>query len=418
MPEPRKHHLVPQSLLRAFSRDAQRRQIHAFDKTRQSSFVLAIRDACSEKDFYRVVFAEREINFETAFQEIDDLLAEILEVVNNPGLQALDNQVLSKLPALVTAQLLRTKLQRTTSQEIARQLRAFSEEAGLQLPPDVTDDEARRISFRALIGADGIQSALESKDAFILEARGQTTFWISDNPVVIHNSFPYGKFGVGAVGIEIYIPVSPTRVLALFCPSIRKQIAESLDPNHPRHTLESPLFGPLLKGITTKGVVAVQDDYVQLLNELQVRQSSRFLFSSTDEFGFAREILEVTPQLATVSSLLNVGRMGEGPPRRDAMPGGEWLVVESGTNHHAIPVETIRDLPLSGIVFEPRDYAKLRIAAQDGPFDLATLYQDGREVHGMREVTFDYLMFGERRVVHLRHVDTALNALLQRLNRH
>jgi len=416
VPEPRKHHSVPQFVLRSFSAGGQGRQVYAFDKSQGVSRLIAVRDAGSERDFYRASIRGGIVNFEPAFQEIDDLGADVWEILTAATLSQLDDATISRLPALATAQLLRTKLQRTTPQDLTLQLRRRAEEAGLDVPPEITDEDARRIALNMLINGDGVQAAFESKDMFIVQAQGNNRFWTSDNPVVMHNSFPYGNIGIDAVGVEIYLSVSPLRALAFFCPSIGKQVAESLDTKHPRPALQKPMFPRLLRAIQTKGTVEVDDDYVNLVNELQMQQSSRFLFSATDNFDTARTMIESRPELANIASLFRIGGLGEAPPPRTAMPAGEWLVVESGSNHHAIPVTSINNVPRAGIVFEPLDYTKVGIAAQDAPFDVAILYRDGSEVRGMRDVTFEYLRLEQRRIIHVRPVDEGINRLLERLS--
>ena len=124
----------------------------------------------------------------------------------------------------------------------------------------------------------------------LLEAVGDRRFWISDNPIVMFNSLPYGNIGLSAPGIEIYFPLSPSRALAFFCPSIGKQIAESLDPEHPRRHVEDPIYPEMLRAIRNRSMLAVPDSYVEFLNELQVRQSTRFLYSDRNEFDLARRV--------------------------------------------------------------------------------------------------------------------------------
>jgi hypothetical protein len=53
-------------------------------------------------------------------------------------------------------------------------------------------------------------------------------FWASDNPVVLHNSFPYGERGLSAPGIEIYLTISSNLIVGLLCPSSELKIKEIL----------------------------------------------------------------------------------------------------------------------------------------------------------------------------------------------
>ena len=133
MPSPRNHHSVPQFLLRHFSIGGSERQVYAFDKSDGRAFPLAIRNAAAEHAFYDVEINGQTVNFEPAFQAIDDLGAEVLGALAAAASPVvLDTRALAVLPSLATAQLLRTKLQRTTPQSLARQLR---DQSGVRAPP-------------------------------------------------------------------------------------------------------------------------------------------------------------------------------------------------------------------------------------------------------------------------------------------
>src|ERR1035437_203953 len=416
MPTPRNHHFVPQFLLRYFSIGGNERQVYAFDKSDGRDFPLSVRNAAAENAFYEVEINGQTLNFESAFQAIDDLGGEILgALAAAAGPIVLDSRTLAALPSLATAQLLRTKLQRTTPQALTRQLREQSEAAGLDIEAEITDEEARRISLLQLMHGAEMEGSFRSKDVLLLEADGGLHFWISDNPVVMHNTFPYGNVGLSAPGIEIYFPLSPSRALAFFCPSIGRQIAESLDPAHPRRRLENPMYPEMLRAIGNHSTLRVSNDYVAFLNELQVQQSTRFLYSDRNQFDLARAVLERRPELSSVQSLFTVGEMGAAPPPSPAMPPGQWLVVESGTNHHAIPVTTLEGGSAAYIEFEPLDYTKLTVALQDAPFDSATLYLNGSQIRVMREVEFELLMRDDRRIVRVRHSDPGVRHFMEQL---
>ena len=313
------------------------------------------------------------------------------------------------------AQFLRTKLQRTTPQELARQLQEQSARAGIPIDTEITDETARRLSVLRLIGGQETEAEFRNKEVILLEAVGDRRFWISDNPIVMFNSLPYGNIGLSAPGIEIYFPLSPSRALAFFCPSIGKQIAESLDPEHPRRHVEDPIYPEMLRAIRNRSMLAVPDSYVEFLNELQVRQSTRFLYSDRNEFDLARRVLELDPDLSSVQSLWTVGEIGRAPPPRSAMPAGEWLIVESGTNHHAIPVRVLGRESAANLEFEPLDRIKLTLALRDAPFNLAILYRDGFEVRGMRDVRLELTTRGNQEIVSVVHVDAGLQEFMERL---
>jgi len=243
MTEPRKHHSVPQSTLRRFSIRSEGRSVYAFDKSDRIARVISGRDAGAERDFYKAEFKGRVINFEPAFQQIDASAARILgSLAAEPSPVALSSDEKAELPSLAAVQLLRTKLQRTTPAELMRQLEREATKFGLPVEASLTDADVRRVAIRRILDNEVVERSFREKDMLLLEATGESRFWISDNPVVMYNTLPYGHVGLSAPGIEIYLPISPRRALGFQCPSIAKHIAESLDPNHPRPRLDNPLY--------------------------------------------------------------------------------------------------------------------------------------------------------------------------------
>lgn len=62
-----------------------------------------------------------------------------------------------------------------------------------------------------------------------------------DNPVVMKNSNDfgaYGNLGLAVRGIKIYLPLSSTLMLTMYCPSIREQMASQ--KQHIHHLLARP----------------------------------------------------------------------------------------------------------------------------------------------------------------------------------
>ncbi len=55
---------------------------------------------------------------------------------------------------------------------------------------------------------------------------------LSDHPLGMHNQIdhsPYGSIGLAVKGIEMYLPLSPTLTLAMFCPSVGQIFHEGAD---------------------------------------------------------------------------------------------------------------------------------------------------------------------------------------------
>lgn len=70
--------------------------------------------------------------------------------------------------------------------------------------------------------------SIAAKDFLLMAAPHNRAFYLSDNPVNLHNSEPtdgfWGNMGLECTGIEIYVPLSSKLVLAAWCPSILAKI--------------------------------------------------------------------------------------------------------------------------------------------------------------------------------------------------
>lgn len=227
--EPKKHHYVPRSILRHFSIGGERRSVFVFDKTSQRSFPSPIPDAGAEKNFYRVDLDGRNINFEPFFDSLDHRLATLVaKIVNVSSLAALSAAERYDLAVVTACQLLRTKLQRTSPIEISRQFSQRLQDEGLEAPTELTESASRFASFKRLLELEPLADLLASKDLLLIISH-ETKFWTSDNPVVLHNSFSYGRCGLAAPGVEIYHPLAAHLCLSFLCPSIKEILAESFD---------------------------------------------------------------------------------------------------------------------------------------------------------------------------------------------
>ncbi len=388
-----------------------------FDKSSGRSFASPIGDAAAERDFYRVDLGERHINFEPLFQNLDDRLASLVaKLTTAPSLKELDPADRYDLAVVTACQLLRTKLQRTSPMEVARQLSQRLEESGFGLPEETLDEQQVRLgSLRRLLALEEVAAVLAAKD-LVLVKTASPALWTSDNPVVFYNSFPYGRPALAAPGVEIYHPIAPSLCLAFLCRSLGEILAESLDPRHPRPASNNPLMPRLLASIREGVPLDGDDNYSTYLNELQIRNSSRFLYSSRDDFGLAAEVLTRNPSLREVRSLVTVGEMGTWLPPNPDMPSGTWLVVESGHRHHILPVTLIEDDSWA-FAFTTTDETKLLLMESDSPFDSVTLYSDGHALQMIRGVVFQYLERNGLRYVRVQHADPNDNALAEQIHR-
>ena len=416
MTVPRNHHYVPQSLLRQFAVPSGRKikQVYVYSKEQHRSFLSSVVNAGAERDFYSVDIGTSQVNWEPAFQRLDDRLAEVLLALTNcNSLIQIDVSIRADIPLLVATQMLRTQMLRTSVTDLVAQLNEIGEPLGVE-QIDFSDNDTRRIHLKRLLEIQKVAELFAGKDILLLQSTENKALWISDNPVVCHNTFPYGSVGICSLGVEMYFPISSTRCLALYCPGIGEQIRESLDPEHLRPMLSNPFYQKLLRGIDNGTLVAISDDFISFLNELQIRQSSRFLYSSNSDFSLAELVLDANPSLERVTSLSKLGEFGAAPPPLQGMPAGTFLLLERGYRHDILSVVDCSDQVGRGnIAVTIIDELKFSSIDTANIFDSATLIVDGYAMQMMREVLLTRGVEGEEDVLAVTYADSSLQAMME-----
>lgn len=405
MAESKKHHFVPQSILRRFTRADAPDSLYVYDKQRDVVHPSTVLNAGMENGFNTVVVKGARINFEAEFSDPDGAMAEVLKRLvaarNITALDAADKLVLADTAAV---QLLRTKLFRTTMRSMSGAI--FSEFARIGLVegelPVMDEQDARAMARGALHERENQRDILATKDLLLIEPEPGASFWISDNPVVRYNQQPYGETGLSSPGVEVYWPVAADLVLGFMCPTFRRRVEEGFALGNALHepvrTQCANVRTAFANGTpTTLG----RGGTATFLNELQVRSSSRFIYSRNDDFSLARKILAADQTLRSIESMVTVGRIGEGPPPRTNMPQGLQMVVYGREDHHMVPLISSKDAPGGfDATFEHAAYLDMLMA--DQPWREVRLFQDGVERRGMREVKVDAQRGAEQQCISVR----------------
>jgi hypothetical protein len=245
---PVKHHYVARCLLANFNVKGKPNQVYVFDKHSDRAYISSLKDAGSENDFNTVELSGRVVNFEPVFQGVDDLTANVTrKLIATESLAELSDEDRVGLAIIAAAQLLRTKHQCTSTAELTRQLNERIQASGLDqkgLPylEELSDNDERVSSLRRLIQLDEFAEPLLAKDLLLLRASEAHPFLISDNPVVMHNTFPYGEVGLSARGVEIYLPISKKLCLAFYCPSIRLKLRDAFGGGEKKPAADAPVW--------------------------------------------------------------------------------------------------------------------------------------------------------------------------------
>ena len=360
------------------------RQIHIFDKARQVAYSSNLMDAASENYFNTIVLNGQRISFEGAFQDCDDLLASLAQrLVKHRRLSVLTAQDRENLAHLAAIQFLRVGLIRSTLLEFSRQLRHLFHKSGSKLVAELEEEfdsfdenAARVMSLKQLKSAPELAGHFLDKDWSLLLAHRTDPFWISDNPIVVGNVFPYGSRGLASEGVEICWPLGPEILLAFRCPTIANML-ENVSPASASTLRNDPvsLCGP---------------ENVEYYNSLQIFQSSRFIYSSRKTFELAKRAIRDYPNVASERmTMMELGSLGE-VPRDERMPMGSWVVVFGARTHYMCQVKESHSTPSGFSVIVADGQARLvESLLSDSPHKRAVLYRDKVPIHMMGDVVVE-----------------------------
>ena len=227
---PRYNHYVSRFVLENF---AHKGQLSILDKHTLKQFKLPPYRAMGEKDFTNVRIGDEILSFENKFTYIEDQAAPVIaRVVQHRSLVSLSPTDQAILHMFVVVQLLRSKRRRLDQAAISTEIRKRWPEADLNpLKENMTDEEFEKLSTLNMTFSklDELTSALVSKHSYLMIKSCPGELYISDNPMVMHNSKqygPYGNIGLAVPHIEIYYPLSHEIVLAYMCPLTMRETEE------------------------------------------------------------------------------------------------------------------------------------------------------------------------------------------------
>lgn len=303
-------HYVPQFLLRNFG-TGKKDQLWVFDKSNDRSFLTNAKNVASESRFYDFDVQGEKVSLEPILSRIEASAKQVIaNLLAADSLAILTNEDRVQLAVLLSIQLARTRNMREQWVDFPRMLRERFAESGdtvapgsqaAQLIQDLTENDSKAETGRFLLDAPAVfAQQLVSKQWVLGATNTRRPFLISDNPLTRQNLLEgefRGNLGLAVPGVEVYLPLSPTRALAMWCPTLTRPIivrAEEL------RTGGSGLVArdeALVNALLTGRPLQYSNENVDNLNSLQIVQSERYVFSCTNDFSLAERLVGSFPHV-------------------------------------------------------------------------------------------------------------------------
>ena len=322
-----KQHYVPKVLLRNFCH---------LPKEQICAFMTNIGNVASERNYNVYKDGDETLNAEPFYIWLESEVSQVFEKLNtHRQLSILSAVDIEALTHFVAAQYLRAKNLREAhlmlNFDFIERIKSMGHKpkdvSGFQ---ELNEESVKRLSFEMLQKLPELVGHIHNKELLLLETNVDNPFFVSDNPVVLHNERQfgaYGNIGFALPGIQIYMPLSNTLALAMWCPTITdggRKIYQSFlmtlksnseaalncsneflkieatktrdEVNHLLETDPSMRFHRLF----SEGRPILQNkENVKFMNSLQIIFAHRFLYSSNDNFALANEMIEKDPKYKT-----------------------------------------------------------------------------------------------------------------------
>lgn len=309
---PKNQHFVPRFLLNNFC-NIGTEKLFVFDKHTLKVFESNIRNLASEREFYDFELAGQRVTLEYGLANLEYKSSEIInKLIKEKSLAWLSESDKLTIACFIAAQFSRVKSTRLRYKSMNEKLKEKIVDLGFDPKStegykDLSDNDVKALSSRMAVKGDFVPYFM-NKIWFLLETEETNPFFISDNPVVLQNYNdlrPYGNLGLCVKGIEIYIPLSKTLTLAMFCPSHKEamedtykkySIIKSLRPDMLPKGEETEILLRYISALNTGNSLKIVSDNVINLNSLQVGFSSRFVYSCQNNFDLVKKILDNDPK--------------------------------------------------------------------------------------------------------------------------
>jgi len=308
MGSPKKQHFVSQFILRNFSID-NKDQLWVYDKWEEKEYKSSIRDSASENYFYEFSKDENQTNTELKLSRLEsDCKSIFKKIIEEKSIKSLTNVEHLMICLFSAVQYLRTN----KSRELIEQMNKGLVDKVLERRNLIDDfekimnlskDEIRDISIIELNSSAGkLAPYFVEKEFALAESLSDEYFYISDNPITLYNHLPRpfrGNLGLKLKGIEIQFPISSKLCIVFMCPDVVNEVRLSIAKanSYKECPVDMRVAEEYLALFDDCICAKFTRENVEYHNSLQVNQSSRYIYSCTNNFDLVKDMIKSDPEL-------------------------------------------------------------------------------------------------------------------------
>ncbi|MDU8534019.1 DUF4238 domain-containing protein [Pseudomonas syringae pv. actinidiae] len=306
-------HYVPQFLMRNFGNGI-KDQVWVYDKSSDRSFASNVKNVASEGRFYDFEHKGLAQSIEPWLSELEGHARSAISVILEADSPlALEYEQKQTLASFLAVQLTRTKTFREEWDSLPKMLRAHFEHTRDKAAPgshaeaflrDIPKNDLKEQTTIHVLKAPSIYAdQFLTKDWVLVATSTEYPFLLGDNPLTRQNSNDQGhrgNLGLTSPGVEISLPLSSTRALAMLCPTLTNAVhrcARSVSNELKGDVNDPGGFVAMSNTLSSGRPLQYSAANVENLNSLQIVWSERYIFSSSNDFDLARAMIKDHPHL-------------------------------------------------------------------------------------------------------------------------
>ena len=310
-------HYVPRFLLRQFG-NGKKDHVQVMDKQsgRMFSFSAskkAMISVAAEYGMYDFEFMGEPVSIEPDLAALESKAAKyIARISRDAKFDLSDPTERGTLACFVAVQMIRTRAVMETQSDVMARMKAWlgvegTPEGFFDPDPHVGAGENADKAFLARLICSAPKDfgpSLLEKDWVLLQTDRKHPFLMGDHPVAMFNDVDRGlrgNLGIQVPGIQIYIPLSPTLALGLWCPTLQQELLgfvqrlHALSETKPhvaaQHAAAWEEAIEIAEAIRAGTPLSYRPENVEHFNSLQVVHAERFIFSSTADFSLVESMV-------------------------------------------------------------------------------------------------------------------------------